>query len=210
MLMRTREGRADARILAKACGARMLARSTNANGAPTSGYCADSCARVKGAPTSGFCEGVCMMRMLARSTNANGSPMNEFREGVSMAGRLRANANGSPMIGFLQRRVYGGMLARSTNANDAPTCGYCADSCARVKGAPMRGFCESVWGADACAEYECERPADARMLRWLMRTREGRADERFLRRRVRRGCLRGVRMRTAHRCADAPLAHANA
>ena len=147
-----------------------------------------SCARVKGAPMSGFLQRRVYGGMLARSTNANDPPM----------------------IGFLQRRVYGGMLARSTNANGAPMRGCSSGSCERVKSAPTSDFCESVCDADACAEYECERRTDARMLRWLMRTREERADERFLRRRVGRGCLRGVRMRTAHRCADAPLPHAHA
>ena len=172
-LMRTREGRADERFLrrrmydadacaeyecerltddrifAKACGARMLARSTNANDAPMRGCSAGSCARVKSAPTSDFCEGVCMMRT----------------------------------------------LARNTNANDPPTSGYCADSCERVKGAPTSDFCEGV----------C-------MMRMLARSTNANGSPmiEFLRKRVGRGCLRGVRMRTTHRCADAPLAHAHA
>ena len=54
-------------------------------------------------------------------------------------------------------------------------------SCARVKSAPTSGFCEDVCNADACAEYECERLTDARMLHWLMRTREERADVWILR-----------------------------
>ena len=137
-------------------------------------------------------------------------------------GARSTNANDAPMIGFLQRRVYGRtlarecerpagarilakacvtrMLARSTNANGAPTSGYCADSCARVKGAPTSNFCKGLWGADACAEYECERRTDERILRGLMRTREERADERFLQRRVWRGRLRAEQ--ECEGCAD--------
>ena len=212
----------------------MLARGTNANGSPMRGCSADSCERVKSAPTSDFCKGVwgadaCAEYECERLTD--GRIFAKTCVWQDACARMRTTRRRADFAKACVTR----MLARSTNANGAPTSDFCegvcdADACAEYE-------CEG------CAEYECERRADERMLRWLMRTREGRADvwifakacrarmlawstnandppmngycadscERvndapmsgFLRRRVGRGCLRGVRMRRMRGyCAD--------
>ena len=151
----------------------MLARSTNANDAPMSGFCesvcnADACARSRNAKDAR------MLRWLMRTR--------EGRADVWILRGLMRTRKGRAGARILAKACVTRMLARSTNANGSPMCGYCAGSCARVKSAPTSGFCESVCDADTCARSRNAK--DARMLRWLMRTREGRADERILRKRV--------------------------
>ena len=118
-LMRTRKGRADVWIFAKAYGARMLAREAGmrrmrgcsadscerVKGAPMRGYCADSCARVKGAPTSGYCADSC-----ARVKSA---PTSDFCEGVWGADAcVEYECERRTDERISRRRVYGRTLAR--------------------------------------------------------------------------------------------------